>query len=411
MLFLRLAWRNIWRNKRRTFLTLGAISFSVAILVFFIGLQFSAYDTSINASMSIFQGHMQVQVKGYLDKPQMREAIPRGKDLLSSIQQEGYVEAAAPRAFGFAILSSKDRSYGAQVVGVDTSLETKLSTIPSLVKSGKYLSSSEAPEAILGVTLAKNLKIALGDEVTVLGQAYDGSVAATVLPVVGIFESGSVEIDRSMIQIPISVFDEVFSMEGRIHSVALRVKNLETISESEGKLEDLLAKSGSTKSLTALTWDELSPGLKQAIELDMAAGWLFYASLVLIVTFSILNTFLMSVLERTREFGVLMALGMESFDVSRLVIIEAFLLTIVGIVGGCLLGSLVIFYFGIYGFSVPGSDEIMKLWNIPGVIYPFVSWIGLLLPTIVTLVAAGLAVIIPAIRLRRLQPFEAMRAT
>ena len=154
-----IAWRNIWRNPTRTSLTLLAICLTAGVLVFFISLQFSSYDTSINATVSMFSGHLQVQREGYLDKPEMRKSIPNANELRQKVVQIPGVDHVSLRGFGFALVSSEKRSYGVQVVGVLPSEERKVSTIPGVIRVGEYFSSMDAAEAVLGTSLAKNLKV------------------------------------------------------------------------------------------------------------------------------------------------------------------------------------------------------------------------------------------------------------
>ena len=401
----KIGWRNIWRNRIRSFLTLMAIAFASMVLVFFIALQLSSWETSINATVSIFYGHLQVQRDEYLNKPQMRNTLSDAEQLRSVIEVVPGVDAVSARGIGFALASSKECSYGTQIVGVDPAVESSVSTIAGVVRRGRYLTDSSAHEAILGSLLARNLKVTVGSELTLLGQGWDGSLAATVIPVVGIFETGSNEIDRGMIQIPLATFQEVFAMPNKAHTLVVRADQLSEVDRIQREIGSLLADREET---VVLRWDEVVPGLKEAIELDMAAAWLFYISLILIVTFSILNTFLMSVLERTKEFGIMLALGTKPLRISMMVLLECGLLTIVGIAIGVVLGLGLTLYFGKYGFAVPGAEEVAKQWNLPVVVYTQASWAAVTRGPTVLLVAALFSVLYPAFRILGLKPVEAI---
>ena len=404
---LRLAWRNIWRNRRRTLLTLSAIAFAAAILVFMVSLQLSSYDAMIDYTLRVFHGHLQVQPKGYLDKPQIRNTIPDARALGSHIRKLAGSASVSVRAVGFVLASSAERTYGVQVIGVETEHEGKVSTIPGLVKKGRFLSSDNAHEAVIGHKLAQNLKLNIGEEVTLLGTGMDGSVAATVVPVVGIFKSGANELDRHMVQLPLSTFQDVFSMGEHAHTIVVlgdelpQLDNLISIVQSEITPES---------HLVVLNWERLIPGLKQAIQMDWASGWFLYLSLIIIVTFSILNTFLMSVLERTREFGIMLALGARPWRIGSLVILESILLTLLGLAVGVAIGIAVVVYFHIYGFSYPGLEELAAYYNLPGVIKLSLSLVSLTSGPAAILVATCTAALYPALRIRRLKPVEAMRA-
>ena len=157
----------------------------------FIALQFSSYETSINASISVFSGHLQVQPEGYNETPRIRDVIKSPGIIRTRFSSLPGVKGASMRAFGFALCSSEDRSYGVQIVGVDTNNEKYVSSIPGLVKQGKYFSTENSYEGLVGKALAENLRVKVGSELNSLGQARDGSVAATIVSIIGIYESGA----------------------------------------------------------------------------------------------------------------------------------------------------------------------------------------------------------------------------
>jgi ABC-type antimicrobial peptide transport system permease subunit len=162
--------------------------------------------------------------------------------------------------------------------------------------------------------------------------------------------------------------------------------------------------------LVVRDWDALQPGLRQAITSDMASGWFMYAVLIVLVAFSVLNTQLMSVLERTREFGVMLALGMRPGQLARLVGMETLLMSVVGMAMGVVLGAVLTWYLSIAGFAYPGMEELAAKFNMPGRMYPEVSFLSLLWGPVVVLCGAMLAAIYPALRLFKLAPVAAMRA-
>ena len=406
-LLLRMAWRNIWRHSRRSVLTLLAIAFGVVLLVFNIGIQQGSYDVMIDNTVRMFAGHIQVQRKGYLDTPRIRTSIPNVSKLAADLRKTTGLETVSARATGFALVSSRSRSYGVIITGVDPKYEPMVSSIPGTVRQGRYLSSPTANEAVVGSSLAKNLKIKIGDELTLLGSGRDGSVAATVIPVVGIFNSGSTDFDRHMVHLPLQTFQELFTMGDHGHAVVILSKNLEQLPDTMAKVKNYL---GPDSKLVALDWEQLLPGIKELIELDIAASWFIYITLVVIITFSILNTFLMSVLERTREFGIMMALGATPFRIGILVMLEAFVMSLLGVGIGLLLGAAINYYFYVYGFSVPGMEEFAKQFNMPDSIRPQMSFFVFSIGPSVVLGATMIAALYPALRIRLLKPVDAMHA-
>jgi ABC-type lipoprotein release transport system permease subunit len=406
-ILLRLAWRNLWRHSRRTWLTASAIAFSAMLLVFMITLQLGSYDMMIDTTLRVYTGQMQVQRLGYKDKRQMRTTVPDAVRLAERLRVATGLDAVAARAQGFALVSSAERSYGVPVIGVQPEFERGVSTLPHLVKAGRYLSDSRAQELVLGSALARNLKLSLGDELTLLGSAKDGSVAATVLPVVGFFESGNPELDRRLVMMPLAVFQEVFAMGDDAHTIVITGPSYESIPLTNAKVRALIA---DQPELTVLDWDELVPGVKQLIQTDMVQNWITYIALIVIVTLSIMNTFLMNVLERTREFGIMLALGASPARLATLVMLESVFLTLLGLAIGIIVGGGIAVYYHFAGFSFPGMEEIYAQFGLPGVIHPKLSFASFTLGPAVIFVFTVLAALNPALRIRKLQPVEAIHA-
>jgi ABC-type lipoprotein release transport system permease subunit len=406
---LRLAWRNLWRHKRRTWLTASAIAFVTVLMVFLITLQLGSYDLMVDSSLRIFTGQMQVQREGYLDKPQIRTIIPDALTLAQRMRQKPELNGVgiAVRAQSFALAASGTRSFGVQVVGTEPEFEARVSTIPGLIKSGRYLSAASVQEAVLGAALAKNLHIKVGDELTLLGSALDGSVAATIVPVVGIFESGMRDLDRVLVEMPLHTFQDVFGMGQGAHAIALLAPDIKQLPLLQREVNRELP---ATPRLVALDWEQLVPGLKQLIQADWTTGWFTYIALIVVVTFSILNTFIMSVLERTRELGIMLALGATPLRLGTLVFIETAMLALIGLLIGLGIGVLVAATLSVYGFTYPGLKELMGEYGLPGLIYPKLSATSILLGPAVILVFILLAALYPALHIRKLQPVEAIHA-
>lgn len=379
--------------------------FADVLLIFMLGLQFGQYRMMIDNSLAVFTGQMQVQTEGYNDEPSMHRSVADADRLARIIREDTNIEDVSVRGYGFALVSSEQRTIGAQITGVDPQYEPHVSTIPGLIKQGRYLASRTANELVVGSTLARNLKITTGDELTLLGSGKDGSIAATVAPVVGVFESGNRDLDRQVLAMPIDTFRDVFNMPNEAHSIIIGGSrdNAETI--AAGAREAL----SDTDNLVLLNWEELMPGLKQAIQADFTSAWFMYAVLIVLVAFSMLNTMLMSVLERTHEFGILLALGVRHGKLGRMIITESALLAMTGMLLGILAGGLVTWYFVVNGFSFPGMEEMGERFNIPAVLYPEVSVRSLLPGPLAVFMATLLASLYPIWHMRKLRPIEALQ--
>jgi ABC-type lipoprotein release transport system permease subunit len=401
-----MAWRNVWRNPRRSLLTMAAVAFASLILIFMLSWQFGSYDTMINTAVAIHTGHLQVQAEGYQDSRSIGKVVERPKAVTHLVAGTEGVAAHTTRASAFSLASSEDRTYASMVVGIDPEREPAVSTLESLVRRGSFLAPDDRYRALIGRLLARNLQVDVGDEIVLLGQGRDGSIAASAVRVKGVFESGQDEFDRSTVQIPLAAFQEVFAMRGAVHEVVVLCNDLDRVPAVQKRLAAALG--GMNEELVVLDWKELMPGLVQSIQMDLAVGFVFYVILILVVAFSILNTFLMAIFERKKEFGVLLALGSRPGRISRMILAECGLMTGLGIAAGILLGAAVTLYFESRGIAFSGAEEILRQFGLPERMYPELSLLSIAVGTGVVLLITSFAVIYPALRVLRLRPVEAV---
>jgi ABC-type lipoprotein release transport system permease subunit len=381
--------------------------FSNALLVFMISIQFGMYDLMIDNTLQAFTGHLQIQAPGYKDDLKMRQVVADIDNLAADLRRSLDLETISARGSAFVLASSEERSYGLQIFGVDPDRETLVSSIPGLVKEGRFLDDNNAAEIVVGNVLARNLRVDLGDELTLLGTGRDGSFAAGVVIVAGIFDSGVPEMDRSIAEVPLGYFQDMFYMEGAGHQVVVTTPDLARVDQIKLEIEQLLP---ANSDLVVHDWVALQPGLKQAIQADISSAFFMYAVLVVLVAFSVLNTQLMSVLERTHEFGIVMSLGLTPGRLGRLVMLETVMMGAVGMILGALLGGLITLWFGWNGFSYPGMDQMAANFNLPDRFYPQATLLTLTVGPAVVFLGSFLSALYPALRLHWLHPVEAMRA-
>ena len=406
-----MAWRNIWRNPRRTLLTACAITFAAVLLVFMLSFQFGSYETMINTSVKISTGHLQVLAAAYQEKKSIRFVIPDPQTIAKVVVQIPEVAAYTFRGQAFSLISSADRTYGVVVTGIDPQTEAKVSRLKQLVREGHFLTSNDRNQAVVGKLLAKNLRAGIGDELTLLGQGRDGSIAATVVSVKGIFSSGIDEFDRAAIQIPLTTFQDTFSMDQAVHEIVIIGKSLSDVATIKTKLQTALSVFEGRKKLNTLDWQELMPGLRQAIEMDLISGLIFYGLLIIVVAFSILNTFLMAIFERTKEFGVMMAIGTTPRRLTKILLLESMTITLIGIIAGIGIGIAVTAYFQVHGIDFAGGSELLTQFGITGRMYPKLSFLSVTIGPFMVLFFTFFAALYPALKIRRLRPVEAMTAT
>ncbi len=405
-----MAWRNIWRNTRRTILTISAIAFASLLLVFMLSFQFGSYETMINTSVKIHTGHLQIQAAEYRKKRNIRYVVSDLNKIAAVLENIPQIASYTYRAQTFSLVSSAKRTYGAMVTGIDPEGEAGVSRLKSLIRQGAYLSGEDTNQALVGSLLARNLHVKIGDELTILGQGRDGSIAATVVTVKGIFNSGIDDFDRSSLQIPLKTFQEVYTMPGMAHEVVIVADSLSDVDRIKRTIQKDLSSLSTDQRLVILDWDELMPGLRQSIEMDLISGLIFYILLVLVVAFSILNTFLMAIFERTKEFGVLMAIGTTPGRLTKVLLIESMTMAAIGIAGGIFIGSLLTIYFQLHGLDISGASELLSQFGITGRIYPKLSWISAISGPTAVLIITFLAALYPALKVRKMKPVAAMRA-
>jgi ABC-type lipoprotein release transport system permease subunit len=313
---------------------------------------------------------------------------------------------AAPRVRSFAILSDGEKSFGAAIVGVDPGRELRVSTLANTVRQGRYLKAGDDNQVVLGSALARNLGVDVGDSVSMLGQARDGGIAADVLTVAGVFDTGTPELDRQLAEIPLARFQATFGMGSDVNTIVLAGPTLTDVTSALPAVRRRIADRG----LDVRSWQELEPGLNAAISLDLGTSMLWYASLVIVVVFIILNTLLMSVLERTREFGVLLAIGMRPGALGAMIWLELGMLALVGLAAGIVIGGAVTLIIAHYGLELPGSEAMFAQWGLPGRLFPRLSLLSASAGPLVMGLSILVAGIFPYRRASALEPISAMRA-
>ncbi len=402
----KLSWRNIWRNKRRSILTIMAIVFAVTLLVFMLSFQFGSYEDMINASVTLDTGHIQVMAPGYHDDSRIWKVIDDPGEVLDRVQGLENVKAASMRMEAFCLASSEKRTKGVFIAGVDPKQEKKVSRLSDSMKDGHYFKPSDYDAAIIGYLLARHLKLSTGDTLTILGQGRDGSIAAGVVTIKGIFESGMDEFDKNIIQVPLQYFDDIFYMEQKAHRIVLLLDALKNIETVKSQASEVIG----DKELDILTWEEIMPGLRQSISLDLISGFIMYGILIIVVSFSILNTFLMAILERKKEYGVLLAIGTTPGRLIGFVLTESMLMTAMGIIIGMAAGSAVTLYFSHYGIGLGDAGSLLSQYGISDRLYPKLSALSLFSGPLLILVTTFFTALIPALRIRKLRPAEAVNS-
>ncbi len=349
----KLVWRNVWRHRRRTWLTVTAIATALSLLSVMMCMQEGTYAHMIRRATHLWYGVLQIQHAQYADEPSLYHsfritpAISRLLDMTA--------DAWSPRIVHHGLVSLGQETRGGKIVGIDPQREW--TWIRHALERGRWLRTSG--EALLGSGLAQSLGATPDSEIAVLVQARDGSIGARLFRVVGIFRVHMPDLDRSGVLIHRDAADDLCVMRGRVTTVVLRVpmKQMDTIRRN---LRAALHAQG-MRDLTVRAWSELVPEMVQAIETDRVSGWLYYGVLLVVVGFGMLNTLYMSIYERNKEIGILRAIGMTRRRLLTMIGGEAAVLACIGVITGLAIGVPVILYLQAHPIRLGG--ELAKLYE------------------------------------------------
>ncbi len=398
------AWRNLWRNGRRTWLTAGGIAFAVVLIVFAMSFQQGAYVQMIDNATALLSGHLQIQNRDYVEDTRFEQTVEAVTPLVRRLERLPGIESVAPRVEAFALVSAEERAFGARVLGVDPERERRTVRFFDRVAEGRTIAGGE--DVMVGEILASNLDVGVGGEIVLLGTGREGGVAALALNVVGVFRTGIPDLDRAMVAAPLATVQDAFGLGDEAHTLAIRAGRM---TESGRLARDL--NGWLPEPLTARNWDEVLPDVKQGIELDRIGGYFIYGFITIVVIFSVVNSFIMTVFERTREFGMLRAIGMRPGRIVLMVQIEATFVWVLGVAMGLVLVLPAVIWLQINGLYL--GEEMSSLAEsmyVPDRLYTKTTTIGLGVAPAVMFVGTQIAALIPSLRIRRLQPVTALRA-
>lgn len=403
--FLKLATRSLLRNRRRSLITVTAVAIGLAGLVFLWG-----YIDGINRQMianitSYLTGHVQVHQKGYHDDPTLDLAFDGPEGIAARIKAQPGIAAVAPRIEGEALASGPEKTRGVFVVGVDPSRESAITTLTRAVRAGSYLDAAEPQGILLGDRVAEILRVAVNDEVTLVTQAADGSIGAGRYRVRGIYDSGIDMIDSAYVFLPLPAAQSLYALEGRVTTLAVRLDELGAV---PGVAAALSGKLGAA--FEVLGWQKLLPRLADNVAFHEMFTYMILFVVFGVVTLGIANTILMGVLERIREFGVMMALGTAPGQIARVVLYEAVLLGLAGIVVGNALGLGIVAWFGRRGIDLAQYAQAVQMMpGLTGIVYPGARADHLLLLSVLLLATTVAASLYPAWKAAGFTPVEAIR--
>jgi len=402
-LYLLLGWRNIWRHPRRSILTFLAISLGLLLFILTRGIQFGTYEKIIEKAVRTNTGYIQIHKQGYREHHSFEYTIDDSEVIVKALNDEPNVTLFTKRITGEALIASDKGTTGTAVIGVEEEREFEITTLASRMKEGGLPAGKS--DILIGERMAKNLKVSMGDELILIANGADGSLGADRFYLKGIFATGVADFDSSVAIIGIEDADYLYSMGGSVTEIVVHLGDFSLAGETTDSLRSALAGKG----LEVNSWEELLPEMVQMITLDNIGGLVMLWFFFIIVVAVILNTILISTLERVKEYGIMMSLGLRPSRIFAMVISEAALLiligTFIGLIGAWWIGG----YLEQHPFSL--GEKISKSMEEQGfspLIYTKMT-AGIILSWGAGIFTASMiAALYPALKVARLSPLKAL---
>jgi putative ABC transport system permease protein len=397
--------RNVLRNRRRSVITVLSIAVGLAALTFLWGFIDGMNRQMINNTTRYFAADAQVHLKGYHDDPSLDRAIEAGARVLETVRADPSVAAATVRLETTVLASRADRSRGILAFGVDPAQEARVTDLFKAVVDGRGFSGADDNGVLIGEGMAEALALRAGDDLVLVGQAYDGSVASARVPVRGVFRTKIDDLDGYVAVMPMAAMRDFLAAPEAVTAVALRLRDRGAL---HAAVESLSTRVGAGHEVVG--WPVLLPMVAVSIRFHEVMGFVVLSIFFVMVAAGVANPVLMAVLERTREFGIMLALGTSQSMLFRLVVAEAALLGAAGLLLGNAVGLGATAAFGRTGIDLGAFEAGLR--TMPGladVIYPVVrADRSVVISVLVFLIALAMA-LYPAFRAATLEPVAAIR--
>lgn len=355
-MYILLAWRNIWRNKRRSLITMSSVMFAVMLAIVMKSMISGVWGKMINEVVSFSSGYIQIHKKGYWAEQSIDNSFKAQQDLINVIDQHNDILSWAPRLESFSLASSQDKTKGVLINGIDPERENKTTKLAQKLTQGNYLEHHDQ-SVMVAEGLAKQLKLNLNDTIVLLGQGYHGNLAAGKYSVKAIVHMGVVELNQSMVWMPLELCQAYFSAEQMLSSISLILADENKMNIIRSELEALPA----SKGYEIMTWSEMLPELDQMVKGDSTAHYLVIYILYLVISFGVFGTLLMMMNERMHEFGILLAIGMKKRIIIFITLTEVVIMACIGTLVGSFIALPLLLYLAKHPIKFTG--ELAKVYE------------------------------------------------
>jgi ABC-type lipoprotein release transport system permease subunit len=338
MWLIKLAWKNMWRNHNRTFITMASIFFAVILSVTASSLKLGIFDNLVKNVVGFYTGYIQVHKQGYWEEQILDNSFEASSTLEGKILQNKNITAVAERLESFALASSEDITRGSLVVGIDPVKENQVTKLKNKIILGRYLQESDNA-VLVSQGLGERLKLMVGDTILLIGQGYHGATAAGKYPISGIVKFGSPELNDRSLFLPLAAAQDLYGAQDMITSYVLSLENTRQLQPTASAMRAAL---GATYEV--MTWEEMMPDIKQHIQSDSNNMKYVLGILYMLICFGIFGTLLMMMVERKFEMGMLVAIGMNKFKLILLMLYESVLTVLAGCILGIAMSVPLVFY-------------------------------------------------------------------
>ena len=405
-MILKVAWRNIWRNKRRTLITAASVFFAVFFGLMMRSIQIGTFGRISDNLVSSYSGHIQVHKKGYSEEKIINNSFEPASEDINNIKNLKHINAFVPRIESFALASSGEHTKGCFVTGISPEEENNMTKISDKVTSGNYLTDNDKG-ALIGDNLASFLEVGVNETIILLGQGYHAASAAGKYPIRGLLHFPSPRLNSSLVYISLKEAQELYSTENKLTGIAILLDADKNTASVKSEITGFL----NLDKYEVQDWGEILPELKQLIQTKSVGSNVMLGLLYMIVGFGVLGTVIMMTAERRKEFGLLVAVGMKKFRLEMTVFTETVFLGFVGVVLGFAVSLPIIFYYSINPIFLSGTMAAMYEKNGFEPVIQFSSDTGYMFAQ---LIIVGIIVLIsatyPIFKISSLKPVKAMRA-
>lgn len=400
---LKLAWRNLWRNKRRSLITIASVAFAVFFACLMMSMQLGSYSNMIKNAVSFQTGYIQIHASGYWDEKTLENTFESNDSLIAGLNQDE-INTIVPRLQSFALASYQDKTKGALIIGMDPDRENEMTSARDKLVAGQYLDLDDQ-QVLLSEGLAKYLEITVGDTLVMISQGYHGVNAAGKYAVKGLVKFPSPEMNKQLIYLPLPEAQWFFGADNRLTALAIMVNEPDQVKEIAAQLEENLP-----AQYEIMTWREMMPEIVQSIELDYVSGMIMLYILYAVIGFGIFGTFLMMTNERRYEFGILISIGMKRLRLQSVMIIEIIIMGFLGVLAGVVMSSPLIFYFNQNPILMTGAyADIYEQFGMEPVLPFSIDAVIFYRQAIVVFVMALIIGIYPVFNIQKLDPATAIR--